>query len=268
MWFGSTSAYEVKVITSLEKRQTSLLRQFNAETVYLLDGLTAVEYAAGIGGRLDTFRKGREAARPPVVTLEARRDGLFLGLVVSRPRNGRMVYDSVLGCWDFSVPLRHSVLNMRVPQHRRAAFWAINLAEKLLAAARIVRDIGVNPAAPMEWPRLLVPFKAGEERLDAEKAAASPDAMIDTQSRPGFSLVDAKIAVERFVADAINTDEILEDYRPVVGQFVEKAGRLQHRPRTQIVATEDLHDPPWPYSGSAIPPVNWRPTPKVQLQAV
>lgn len=252
-------------MNALEKRQTSLLRQFDAETVYLLDGLTAVEYAGGLGGRLDDFRKGREPNRPPVVTLEARRDGLFLGLVVSRPRNGRMMFDSVLGCWDFSTPLRHSPLNMKVPQHRRATFWAINLAEKLLAAAKEIKA-GNNPAAPLEWPRLLVPFRAGEERLDATKQLATPDATIDLQSKAGFSLVDARIAVERFVMDSINADEILEDYRPVVGEFVEKAGRLQHRPRTQIVATEDLHDPPWPYGGSAIPPVNWRPEPKVKLQ--
>lgn len=253
--------------TTLEKRQQTLIRQFNAETVYMLDGLTAVEYAAGIGGRLDTFRKGREPNRPPVITLEARRDGLFLGLVVSRPRNGRMMYDSVLGCWDFSVPLRHSALNMKVPQHRRAAFWAVNLAEKLLAAAADIKA-GNNPAETLQWPRLLVPFKTGEEKLDIAKQNVVPDAVFDAQQKPGFTLVDARVAVERFVADAINADEILEDYRPVVGQFVEKAGRLQHRPRTQIVATEELHDPPWPYGGSAIPPVNWRPTPKVKLQTV
>lgn len=252
-------------MNSLEKRQNTLLRQFTAETVYMLDGLTAVEYASGIGGRLDTFRRGRESNRPPVVTLEARRDGLFLGLVVSRPRNGRMMFDSVLGCWDFSIPLRHSPLNLKIPQHRRAAFWAVNLAEKLLGAANEIK-VGNNPAIPLQWPRLLVPFKAGEEKLDSGKQAANPDAVIDLQSRAGFSLVDARIAVERFVADAINTDEILEDYRPVAGQFVEKAGRLQHRPRTQIVATEDLHDPPWPYGGSAVPPVNWRPAPKLKLQ--
>lgn len=252
--------------TTLQKRQQELLQKFDAETVYLLDGLTAVEYAAGLGGRLDTFRKGREPNRPPVVTLEARRDGLFLGLVVSRPRNGRMMYDSVLGCWDFSIPLRHSPLNMKVPQHRRAAFWAVNLAEKLLDVASEIKAASVNPATPLQWPTLLVPFKTGEEKIDITKQQACPDATIDAQSRPGFTLVDARIAVERFVADAVNTDEILEDYRPVVGEFVEKAGRLQHRPRTQIVATEDLHDPPWPYGGSAIPPVNWRPAPKVALQ--
>ena len=252
------------MITSLEKRQQELIRQFTAETVYMLDGLTAVEFAAGIGGRLDTFRKGREANRPPLVTLEARRDGLFIGLVVSRPRNGRMMYDTVLGCWDFSIPLRHSPLNVKVPQHRRVAFWATNLAEKLLGAAEQIRA-GENPAAPaMTWPRLLVPFKTGEEKMDTSKKVS--DAVVDLQSKAGFSLVDARIAVERFVADAINADEILEDYRPVAGEFVEKAGRLQHRPRTQIVATEELHNPPWPYSGSGLPPVNWKPTPKVRLQ--
>lgn len=251
--------------SSLEKKQLQLLRQFTAENVYLLDGLSAVEYAAGIGGRLDTFRKGREANRPPLVSMEARRDGLFIGLVVSRPRNGRMMYDSVLGCWDFSVPLRHSPLNIRTPHLRRVAFWATNLAQKLLDAAAAIRA-GENPATEMIWPNLLVPFKTGEERLDVEKKKANPNATVDMQSQSGVSLVDARIAVERFVADAINSDEILEDYRPVAGQFVEKAGRLQHRPRTQIVATEDLHNPPWPYGGSGAPPVNWKPVPRPRLQ--
>jgi len=246
------------MLMTLEKRQQSVLQQFDAGTISALEGVVATEYAAGLGGRLNELRRGREPNRPPLVTLEARGDGLWLGLVVSRPRNGRMLYDKVLGCWDFSIPLRGGPLNVKIPQQRRAAFWAVNLAQKLLSAASCACSGGVT-TTPMRWPQLLVPFKSGQEKIDSTKHAAQPDARVDTETQPGFTLVDASIVVEQSVTAAIDSDAILEDYGQVAGEFVAKAGRQQRHPLTQLVSVESLQNPPWPYGGSGLPPVNWRP---------
>jgi len=206
---------------TIEERQRSLVRQFDAEIVYLLDGVAAKMDTAGVGQSLQHFRKGKEPTRPPAVTLEPTRTGLMLGLVISRPANGRMVYDKVLGRWDFTVPIRpRGPLDSTNAMHRRAAYWACDMAERLLGYARQVKSGNAPELQPAVFPRLLVPFYTGEEQIDAVKQALNPGAVVDRTSMPGLSLVDARIAVDEFVARSINENMAWEDHRPVLGQPV------------------------------------------------
>jgi hypothetical protein len=145
----------------------------------------------------------------------------MLGLVISRPKNGKMVYDKTLGRWDFTVPLRpRGPLDATNAMHRRAAFWACDMAEALLTYARQVKAGNAPELQPAAFPRLLVPFYTGEEQIDAAKQASNPDALIDRTSMPGLSLVDARIAVDDFVGRAIDENMAWEDHRPVLGQMV------------------------------------------------
>jgi hypothetical protein len=208
-------------MATIEERQRALIRQFDAEVVYLLDGVAAKLHTAGIGQSLHQFRKGKEPTRPPVVTLEPTRTGLMLGMVISRPKNGRLVYEKTLGRWDFTVPIRpHGPLDATNPSHRRAAFWACSMAEKLLEYARQVQAGNAPELQPAVFPRLLVPFYTGEEQIDQAKQAANPAAVIDRTSMPGLSLVDARIAIDEYVARAIDENMAWEDHRPVLGQMV------------------------------------------------
>ena len=208
-------------MATIEERQRSLVSQFDAEIVYLLDGVAAKMDTAGLGQSLQHFRKGKEPTRPPAVTLEPTRTGLMLGLVISRPANGRMVYDKVLGRWDFTVPIRpRGPLDATNAMHRRAAYWACDMAERLLGYARQVKAGNAQELQPAVFPRILVPFYTGEEQICSVKQALNPDAMIDRTSMPGLSLVDARIAVEDFVARSINENMAWEDHRPVLGQMV------------------------------------------------
>lgn len=206
---------------TIEERQRQLVRQFDSEIVYLLGGVAAKMDVAGLGQSLQNLRKGKEPTRPPAVTLEPTRTGLMLGLVISRPANGRMVYDKVLGRWDFTVPIRpRGPLDSTNALHRRAAYWACDMAERLLGYARQVKSGNAPELQPAVFPRLLVPFYTGEEQICSAKQAAMPNAMIDRTSMPGLSLVDARIAMDEFVARSINENMAWEDHRPVLGQLV------------------------------------------------
>jgi hypothetical protein len=208
-------------MATIEERQRQLVSQFDAEIVYLLDGVAAKMDTAGLGKSLQNFRKGKEPTRPPAVTLEPTRTGLMLGLVISRPKDGRMVYDKTLGRWDFTVPLRpRGPLDATNAMHRRAAYWACSMAEELLTYARQVKAGNAPELQPAVFPRILVPFYTGEEQIDAVKQAQHPGAVVDRTSMPGLSLVDARIAVDDFVARAIDENMAWEDHRPVLGQTV------------------------------------------------
>lgn len=208
-------------MATIEERQRQLVSQFDAEIVYLLDGVAAKMDTAGLGKSLQSLRKGKEPTRPPAVTLEPTRTGLMLGMVISRPANGRMVYDKTLGRWDFTVPLRpRGPLDATNAMHRRAAHWACSMAESLLTYARQVKAGNAPELQPAVFPRILVPFYTGEEQIDSAKQALNPDALIDRTSMPGLSLVDARIAVDNFVARAIDENMAWEDHRPVLGQTV------------------------------------------------
>ncbi|NDD53130.1 hypothetical protein EBZ39_04485 [bacterium] len=208
-------------MSTLADRQIELVQKFDDEMLYWLDGVVSKMHVSGVGEKLDHFRKGREPNRPPCVTLEPRRNGqLMLGLVVSRPRNGRFVYDTVLGHWDLSVPIRpHGLLNENKPRHRRVASWGLQLLRGLLEYGRRVKNNEPRTLA-MAMPRVLVPFNSGEERIDPSKRAEHPDALVDYQSVGGKTLIDAKIAYRADTARAIDNDEVFEDFRPVMGQCV------------------------------------------------
>jgi hypothetical protein len=204
-------------MATIENRQRLLVNQFTHELVEALSGVAACTHVAGIGEKFGRFRRGREATRPPVVTLEPTRQGLFLGLVISRPCQGSMSYSKVLGRWDFANPIRPGgLLDATIPAHRRAAFWAADMAEQLLSYARQRVAGTALPLQPATFPRLLVPFKPGEEQIDEAKHAANPTAFI--QREASRVLVDASIASEAAVAGAIEEDRVLEDHRPVLGQ--------------------------------------------------
>lgn len=208
-------------MATIEERQRQLVSQFDSEIVYLLDGVAAKMDTAGLGSSLRGFRKGKEPTRPPAVTLEPTKTGLMLGMVISRPKNGRMVYDRTLGRWDFTIPIRpRGPLDATNAMHRRAAFWACDMAEALLTYARQVQAGNAPELQPPTWPRLLVPFYTGAEEIDPLKQAFAPDALIDFRSMPGLSLVDARLAVDDFVARAIDENMAWEDHRPVLGQMV------------------------------------------------
>jgi hypothetical protein len=353
--------------------QRQLVNQFDADIISALDGMAAAQHAAGKGRRFGHLCRGNDHTRPPVVTLEPRRDGLFLGMVISRPRGGKMVYEKTLGRWDFSEPIvSGGPLDAANPLHRRVAFWACNMAEKLLKHARAVRaGTAAAAPAPVFFPRILIPFYTGQEQFNEPARIKNPDALVDTTSMPGLTLVDSSIVPPAEVADAINNNRAWEDHRPVLGEFMpnrlgvnstmmicvnnptravlRKNGitqvenvsqavldvvvadfrqRVRHavpdetvyeallnpgtpvrvslpaplaarkepeqfllaartmlgalnsavsdddifnavanpqgemyaslKPRTQVVSVEELQEPPAPYSGSAIPPVNWR----------
>jgi len=367
-------------MATIEMRQRALVEQFTGPIVDALQGVAAIEHAAGRGRKFGTLCSGNEPTRPLAVTLEPRRDGLFLGLVVSRPRGGKFMYGNTLGCWDFTAPIASGGrLDAANPLHRRAAFWACNMAEELLVYART--RLGAprlhRPPAATIWPRVLVPFYNGTEQIDAAKQAANPAALIDRNSMPGMTLVDAAIANVDAVSRAIAAGTAYEDHRPVLGssapnkftaaQFSVEvknpaAGLLRRRgvqqvdavdqqtldalaaefrqavggeiaddavydallnpaapvhvrlpaaevarrdpdrfltaarlvlgtmdgwmtdddifnavanpqlemvaslkPKIQVVAVEDLQNPPAPYGGSALPPLNWRPAVKKRL---
>lgn len=206
-------------MATIENKQRAVVGEFTQELIATLDGVTACTHVAGIGEKFGRFRRGREATRPPVVTLEPTRQGLFLGLVVSRPSNGRLAYSKVLGRWDFANPIRAGgPLDATIPSHRRAAFWAVDMAERLLAFGRARLAGTAEPLSPAVFPRILIPFKPGEEKVDQQKFAKNQTAFVSqTHDR---SLVDAAIVVEDEVARAIDENRALEDHRPVLGQQV------------------------------------------------
>lgn len=210
-------------MSSLADRQIDLVRQFNDELSYWVDGAAAVMHTAGVGGKLNEFRRGREANRPPCVTLEPRRNGqLMLGLVVSRPKNGKLVYDTVLGHWDLSVPIRRGgALNEDKPRHRRVASWGLQLMRAMLDYGRAVKigQATINNAA-MIMPRVFVPFAHGSEKIDREAQRLLVDAVVDSQSVAGKTLVDSRIVPAAETARAIDNDTALEDFRPVLGQVI------------------------------------------------
>lgn len=235
-------------MSSLANRQMELVRRLDSELLYWLDGVVSVMHVGGVGGKLNELRRGREANRPPCVTLEPRRNGqLMLGLVVSRPKNGRFVYDTVLGHWDLSTPIRHGgPLNESKPRHRRVASWGLQMLRWLADYGRQVRDgkASVNNAV-MAMPRVLVPFARGEEKIDFLAKQTFPDATIDAQSVAGKTLVDARIVSDAEVAKSIDNDTALEDFRPVLGQEVANPFRHGLPIRTEagaMVALSDIYE--------------------------
>lgn len=221
-------------MSALAERQIDLVRKFDEEMFYWLDGNVAAMHVAGVGGKLDQLRRGREANRPPIVTLEPRRNGqIMLGLVVSRPKNGRFVYDTVLGHWDMTVPIRTGgPLNEAKPRHRRVASWGLQLLRAMLDYGRALRDGTVKSAAVMAMPRVMIPYPAGEEKIDPIQQRVTLDALIDTQTLPGTTLVDSRIAPSADVSRAIDNDTALEDFRPVMGQSVPNPFRFVDKIRS------------------------------------
>ncbi|NDD52925.1 hypothetical protein EBZ39_03455 [bacterium] len=208
-------------MATLEARQKKLLGEFDSDVCHVLEGVVAKMDVPGVGHTFNYFRRPRELTRPPAVTLEPTRNGLFLSMTISRPKGGQLIYGKVLGRWDFTAPLRvNGPLDAANSGHRVVAGWGCTMAEALLTYARSVKSGNNLELPPARFPRLLVPFVSGYERIDEAKRAITPEAIIDTDSMPGLTLVDARIAVSSFVARAINDNMAWEDYRPVLGQFV------------------------------------------------
>jgi hypothetical protein len=208
-------------MSALAAKQIELIQQFNDELVYWLDGSIALMHVGGVGCTLQEFRTGREANRPPCVTLEPRRNGqMMLGLVVSRPKNGQLVYDSVLGHWDLSTPIRkRGPLNLDNPRHRRVASWGLQLLRFMLDFGHKLRtgQATIN-GLTLTMPRVLVPFTAGSEKIDPTRRKEFPSALIDYQTVSGKTLVDSRIVPPTEVSRAIDNNTALEDFRPVLGQ--------------------------------------------------
>ena len=207
-------------MSELATKQRELVRQFDDEASYFMDGQVKVMFAAGANGSLQNLRQVGEKIRPLCVTLEPQTTGrLMLGITVSRPKNGQLVYET-LGQWDLTVPIRRGgALNPEKPRHQRAAAWGLQLLRGLIADARAARS-GSDPVRALDMPRVFVPFKPGQEQVDATLAAETPDAVIDTQSLAGQTLVDSRVVPPAALATAIGTCSALEDYRPLLGQDI------------------------------------------------
>lgn len=209
-------------MSSIEVRQHELVKQFSDDVIKTLDGATAVMHAGGRGARLDTYRYGREPHRPPCVTVEARPNGaLVLGMVVSRPKNGKFVYDKCLGQWDLREPATPGgALNLSRPEHRRALFWGFQLLSALLAACRQQWSSRKAITEALVMPRVLIPFQPGAARVDYQKAAVVSGLGIDSNLIPGHDVVDARIAYDADVMSAINNNLAAEDFRPILGPTI------------------------------------------------
>lgn len=236
-------------MSALAKRQIELVQQLDAELRYWLDGVVGVMHVGGVGGKLNELRRGREANRPPCVTLEPRRNGqIMLGLVVSRPKNGRFVYDTVLGHWDLSVPIRHGgPLNESKPRHRRVVSWGLQMLRWLADYGRNVRDgrSSMTSPAAMIMPRVLIPFAHGAERVNSISQQMFPDALVDAQSVAGKTLIDSRIVPDDEVANAINNDAALEDFRPVLGQTIANPFRFRsalHLDTGKMVSLSEIYE--------------------------
>lgn len=208
-------------MSALASRQIELLKKIDDEMLYWLDGVVGNMHVGGVGETLAHFRKGREPNRPPCVTLEPCRNGqLMLGLVVSRPKNGKFVYDTVLGRWDLSVPIRpYGPLNELKRRHRRVATWGLQLLRALVDFGYRARR-GDAQVGELVMPRVLIPFPSGQEKIVGDTRHMPNTVLIDYQSVPGKTLVDSRAAEPAAVAKAIDDDSALEDFRPVLGQTV------------------------------------------------
>lgn len=208
-------------MSALADRVKDAINKFDAELLYWLEGTASIMHVAGIGAKLDTFRHGREYSRPPAVTMEIKQNNQFmLGLVISRPKNGKLVYDKVLGYWDMAVPIHaDGPLNENNPKHRRVAAWGLQLLKALLTTGNALRS-GTQLDSAVAMPRVLVPFSSGEERIDAEAHQSFPDALVDYQTIPGKTLVDSRVTFPADTARAIDNNTALEDFRPVLGQHI------------------------------------------------
>lgn len=208
--------------SSIEVCQSELVRACTDAVMRTLDGTAAVMHAGGRGARLNTLRYGREPHRPPCVTLEPRRDGaLVLGLVVSRPKSGKFVYDKTLGEWDITAPLRSGgPLNIDRPEHRRALFWGFDLLRALLHRCRAHWATGVDLLDALTMPRTMIPFVRGQAKIDAAKQALFPGLTIDSNLLPGRDVVDSRIVHDADVMSAINNNLAAEDFSPVLGPTV------------------------------------------------
>ena len=214
-------------MSELATKQRELVRQFDDEASYFMDGQVKVMFAAGANGSLQNLRRVGETMRPLCVTLEPQASGrLMLGLTVSRPKNGQLVYDSTLGHWDLTVPLRRGgPLNLEKPRHRKAAVWGLQLLRGLIADAAAARS-GSDPVTPLALPRVFVPFPQGQEQVDTAARRSNPELDVDYQSSPGQALVDSRIAREADLQQAISSCLALEDYRHVLGQSLPNPFRL------------------------------------------
>lgn len=215
----------------LEVRQHELVRQFDDEARYMIEGLAAVMHVGGVGASLTTMRRGREANRPPAVTLEPRADGtLMLGLVISRPKNGKIVYGDVLSQWDLMEPAGvGNRLDMRSPRHRRALLWGFQLLRALLDHKRRILAKTATEAPKPVMPRVLVQFPSGRAVLDQQKQAEFPNLGIDSNSLKGSDLVDSRVARDSDIQNAINNDTALEDFSPILGSTISNPFYNFHR---------------------------------------
>lgn len=231
---------------SLSVKQRELVQKFDEEARYWLDGITGVINTSGVGGSLVDLRRGREPNRPVTVTLEPTRAGrLWLGLTVSRPRNGKFVYDTVLGRWDLATPIRRGgPLDENKPRHRRVAVWGLQLLRAMISAGEQIRA-GTDPVTSLVMPRVFIPFATGSERIDSAKLFAHPAATIDSQRVPGKTLVDAIVARDADVSRAIDDDSALEDFSPVLGQKVLNPFRMTSAVRDEkdnLIPVGKIHE--------------------------
>ena len=207
-------------MAGIEVQQREIVRQFTDDVYRTLHGVAAVMHTGGRGARLGGYRYGREPQRPPCVTVEPRENGsLMLGMVVSRPKTGKLVYgEKPLGQWDLNEPITSGgALNANRPEHRRVLFWGFQCLQALITHCR-QKWSGTAPSALTHTlPRVMVPFPTGCARVDATKQAAFPDIRIDSNSVPGQDMVDSRIAHDVDIMNAINNNVAAEDFSPVLG---------------------------------------------------
>jgi hypothetical protein len=201
------------------------------------EGLVAVSWLAGEGRTFDKpFRRFGDIVRPTALVLEVtQNDGLSLSVAVCYPRNGVPTFETI-GCWDFRAPItprgRNAQMNLNKPKHRLNARRACDMLHAICDFGYADRR-GEDPQLePARWPRVMIPFPAGAERIDEDRLSGlalriAPEHLFDitrsalrkelVTSRGKTVFVDAKIALDEDVSFAVLRDRAREDFTPVLG---------------------------------------------------
>lgn len=173
-----------------------------------------------------------KSKRPFVLALEVSSSlGLTLSLSVLRYKQALPVFD-VIGRWDFRQPIAlngsGAQLCLKKPKHQMTAARGCELLQALT-------DWAHNPVEPDEvkWPKFLVPFQRGTERYDADKLKAYVDADLIatgleslqtealkadmTEVSGPMVYVNAAVAQDSDIQQAVETNKLVENYRPILG---------------------------------------------------
>lgn len=246
--------------TNLVTRQTQLLQEF-AGLSSALSGVVAMLWLPGLRQRFNGPRAVR-GTRPLCVALEVKEnDGLILSGAISRPKNGKLLFD-VIFKYDFCQPMCDVPAgNALSVKNEVVAGRGLNLLQSLVQfGQKKVRGSRADVESP-RWPNYLVPFNHGEETYDNEKLGKLADSMdtafqplykerlkqemTDKKTVPGSVLVNAAIVPDELISRALASELGYEDYQPVLGVShwnPVRALREQCNPAAAVLAKHNVSD--------------------------